>query len=378
MDDVPRRPGLDPVLHLATADLTATPLRRRHLVTPEQRDAAYHSGYDRTTLWYDAFWRDGAVTIIAPPLMNLKRPVFGAAITLDGRPARLRRVARFQRYEILRIAAPRPPEEIVLRGRDWALKSGVAHAETERLAGKNVILTISRDNELDWIRDFALFHKKTQGAEAVLFIDNGSGEYAPEAVAELLRSCGLQPLVVTAPLPYGPVLEGARHKHAAKFFRTAMLNVARLRFLPAARAVLNVDIDELVWSEGKSVFDMAAESMIGFAPFAGRWRNPGPDAGQPPSHADHLWRRNILKDCPAKYAVAPGRLAGRLSWDVHRLERLPFKDRFLRKDAGYWHCSGISTGWKYVQRLTRRGGDGIDEHMARRLEDALGPIGRGP
>jgi len=375
MDESDIRHVSAPVVALATADLGGTPHRRRELVPPDERDAAYEAGYDRTTLWYDAFWEAGRITCVAPPLMNLKATVFGAALTLDGRPARLRRVARHQRYEVLQIAAPSLPREIALAGADWSLAAGVARADRQTFADKNVILTISRDNELEWIRDFALYHRRMQGADAVLFIDNGSTAYPPEAVAETLREAGLEALIVTAPLPYGPVLQGARNKHVAKFFRTAMLNVARLRFLSTARAVLNVDIDELVWSEGKSVFDMAAESTIGFAPFAGRWRNPGPDAGQPPRHADHVWRRDVQKDCPAKYAVAPQKLAGRLSWDVHRLERLPLKDLFLRRDAGYWHCSGISTGWKYGQRLRRQGGDGIDERMMTMLARALAPEG---
>lgn len=359
-----------PIVGLSSADLSGTALRRDHMAPPEARDATYLENYDRTTLWYDAFWRDGEVIVIAPLMKNLAAPVKAAGFQLDGRKVPWRR-RRFQRHEVWRMPSPEPPGELRVAGPDWSVASPVSQTAADLFAGRNVILTISKDNELAWIRDFARFYRETQGTEAILFIDNGSQSYGPEDVAATLSESGLQAMVVSAPLPYGAKVTGARNTHRAKFFRPAMLNLARLRFLYRARAVLNIDIDELVWSEGASVFDLAAAHPIGFAPFRGRWRAPGPDAGSPPLHRDHVWISDDQRVCPIKYAVAPNRLAGRISWDVHRLERLPFKNRLVRKDAGYWHCSGVSTGWKQTRRLDLRGGGRIDTDMQRLLDRTL-------
>ncbi|OLS53790.1 hypothetical protein [Rhodovulum sulfidophilum] len=361
------------VTELTPADLSETPLLRDHMAPPEARDARYEANYDRTTLWYDAFWREdrGEVMVIAPLLLNLARPLSQARILLDGRPVRLRR-RRFQRHEIWRLPAPARPERLRVEGQGWAVEAAVGRARPERFAGRNVLLTISRNNDLQWVRDYALFHRKTQGAEAILFIDNGSDAYAPDDIARVIGETGLAAHVISAPVPYGPVIRGISNPHRGKFFRSAMMNLARLRYLYGARAVLNSDIDELIWSEGRSVFDMAAAHPIGFAPFRGRWRVPGPDAEPPLRHADHfvLPEQNVA--CPIKYAVAPGRLAGRFNWDVHRLERLPFKHRFLRQDAGYWHCAAVSTGWKSGVRLTMPGSDDIDAPLKALLKDVLG------
>ncbi|WP_414897100.1 hypothetical protein [Rhodovulum sp. YEN HP10] len=362
-----------PVTELNPAGLSATPLRRDDMAPPEARDARYEANYDRTTLWYDAFWREdrGEVTVIAPLLLNLARPLSQARVLLDGRPARLRR-RRFQRHEIWRLPAPARPERLRVEGEGWVVEAAVGRVRPEPFAGRNVLLTISRNNDLQWVRDHALFHRKTQGAEAFLFIDNGSDAYAPGDIARVIEETGLAAHVVSAPVPYGPVIRGVSNPHRAKFFRPAMMNLARLRYLYGARAVLNSDIDELVWSEGRSVFDMAVAHPIGFAPFRGRWRVPAPEAQPPLRHVDHFVLPEEEHACPIKYAVAPGRLAGRFNWDVHRLERLPFKHRFVRQEAGYWHCAAVSTGWKSSGRLTMPGSGRVDEALRALLRRVLG------
>jgi len=356
---------------LSTADLSATPLRRMHLVPEAARDAAYMAAYDCTTLWYDAFWREGHVILVAPLLLNLWPALKRAEWHLDGVPANGLRRSRFYRHEVLRIPAATPPRRISVTGADWSVETALSPTALDRFQGRNAIVTISKDNDLDWIRDFAQFHRRTQGAEAILFIDNGSTRYAAEEIDDTLADTGVDAMVVSAPRPYGPVVKLARSRHRVKFFRTAMLNLARLRFLSTARAVLNVDIDELVWSEGGSVFDMAARNWFGLATFTGVWRDPAPDLNRRPRHADHVWERDSANPSPVKYAIAPGKLAGRFSWDVHRLEGWPLRSPFLRQDAGYWHCSAISTGWKYKSRLDREGGDRIDGHFAQVLRGAL-------
>lgn len=361
------RPGIGT---LATADLGDTPLRRADIVPPDAGQTAPDPRYDRTTLWYDAFWDAGRITMVAPPLLNLRQALKDAEIRVDGTPVRPRYRNHRARYEVLDLPAPRPATRIEIAGPDWRIETGVSHVDREVFARRNVIVTISRDNDLDWIGDFARYHRKTQGAEAILFIDNGSTRYGPEEIVDVLGAAGLGGLVLPAPLPYGPMLKRGAHRHAAKFLRTAMLNLARLRFLATARAVLNIDIDELVWSEGQSVFDMAVRNPLGIAIFNGRWRLPGPSAKPPFRHRDHVWRSVEDHPCPTKYAVAPGRLAGRMNWDVHRIGPVALRRFWQCNDAGYWHCSAINTGWKYTARLARVGemrDERVTVHMAAAL-----------
>ncbi|NDW60189.1 hypothetical protein G0P98_27455, partial [Yangia sp. PrR004] len=55
---------------------------------------------------------------------------------------------------------------------------------------------MSKDNDLRWIEDFARFHARTQGAESILFIDNGSTTYAMSEIQGVLERAGLDALVL--------------------------------------------------------------------------------------------------------------------------------------------------------------------------------------
>ena len=133
-----------------------------------------------------------------------------------------------------------------------------------------------------------------------------------------------------------------------------MINVARLRFLSHARAVLNADIDELVWTQGLTVFDKVVKGYLGFAAFPGEWRYPGQGLEPPAAHTDHDHICDGTRPCPPKYCIVPRGPLGWLSWDVHGLSRLPFKRRFLRSDVGFLHCARTTTDWKSAR--ARRAG----------------------
>jgi len=210
------------------------------------------------------------------------------------------------------------------------------------------------------------------GLQAMLLMDNGSDAYPPEAILDALADTGLhRAVVLKVPQPYGPPRTKTR-SGAGKFLQPAMLNLARLRFLHRARAVLNVDIDELVWTRDGSVFDAAAGSMLGIVAFGGSWRYPALGSPPPHRHADHLYPRPDARPCPTKYCLRPGSLIGRGSWDVHRLE-LPLPMGLVRRqDLGYWHCRSITTNWKSYDRMLPNVLDPADAETAAAFARSLG------
>ena len=363
---------------LASADLGITPLRRDCVIPPEFCDDSVYEKYDNTTLWYDAFWDTGKVTIIAPPLMNLGEHLKRAKVFADDVLVKIQNKFRFKYYEVFEIKVPFEPNRLRVEMAGGTIVSAVNRVDHETFKGKNTILVKSKDNDLVWIRDFALFHKKIQNAESILLIDNGSTRYQTHDISSAIESAGLQSVVIEAPLKFGPDIKeaGSRYRCRGQFFQHAVLNIARLRFLSCARAVLSIDIDELVWSEKSNVFDKATINPFGYVSFRGYWRNPSTAQAGPFRHADNLWGNaqskptGKLKPGITKYVVAPARLAGRLTWSVHRVGRLPLEHVFERRDCGFWHCSGVSTGWRNADRLRQRGGAFFDTQMERLIEEA--------
>ncbi|PRY23222.1 hypothetical protein CLV78_105278 [Aliiruegeria haliotis] len=358
------------VQEMCSLSVEGSGLRRSAIIPPDAQGEGFDAAYDWTTLWYDAVQRDQEVLLVCPKLLNFKAMIADGALRLDGAPARVRRVEAWRRHDIVHLRGAAGRTVATSAGR-WSGESGVSPDQSGIFAGLNASLHISRNNRLEWIADWARFHIGEHGLEAMLVMDNGSDDYAPEAVLDALAQTGLKRAVVLkVPHPYGPV-RAKKGGGGAKFLQPAMLNLARLRFLYRARAVLNADLDELVWSGAGSVFDATVSSRFGFLAFDGKWRMPPLGLEPPHVHADHIHERVGDKPCPSKYCIVPGGWRRGIGWDVHRPEtKLPVK--WLR-DArfGYWHCRGITTNWKSYNRLGFTEVGPADPFTASKLLDRL-------
>lgn len=333
-----------------------TEIRRDFTAAPEHRDAAYLAHFDASTLLYDAVWSDATreVVLTAPLFLNLWAP-FRAGLKVDGRPVgRLRRLTgRGSEQVVIRVppATPRPGVvSVAIGGADYALaiRDGLAPG----FRGRNTLLAMNRDNRLDWIRDWVRFHIDRHGAEAVVIADNASRTYAAADLAGCLAAIpGLKAAaVIEAPFEYGLSRRvQSRRERSAKFLQRAMLNLARMDACRQARAVLSVDIDELVTGpEGASVFDAAVSHGLGMVTVKGRWAWPDRDEPLPAPQSAHRFRRADGKDkCNRKWCVAPGGLIGRhFLWDVHRVGQA-LQNLFTEANPfELVHCWGCTTGWK--------------------------------
>ena len=352
------------VVPLNSAILPETGPRRDHIVDEQYRPDGYDAGYDFRTLWYDAIWDGRFVVLTCPRLLNLAKLFKNGTLLLDALPAPAPQISRHRRHDIVRIKAPLQPAHISLEIDGITLTSAVARSEGDRFKHKNVHVTINRDNDLIWLKDFARYHIAEHALQAMIVIDNGSTAYSPQEAAEALLSTGLDDvLVLPAPFPYGPF--GLKpFSRRAKFLQTAMLNAVRMRYLSRARAVLNCDIDELVWCKSGSVFDLARKSPLGAISFPGIWRFPVEGHDGVARHRDHLGIIEEVGICPPKSCIVPSGPLGQMQWDVHGFEH-PLLTKLARtKRAGYWHFRTISTNWKQFDRLSRRASEADPETVA--------------
>lgn len=312
----------------------------------------YRDTYDFDTLVYDVFFDSDAMRLIllCPKLFNLIEVFQHAVVFLDGVLVKFKLIAN-SRYDILTCDVPFVPSELSIDYKGARHTCVVGLVEDRFVKGCNVLVTLSKNNALQWIYDWANHHATFQGADAVLFIDNGSTEYRIDEVASLLSSVpGIRRVgTVSAPFRFGPAgrLAG-RGSARARFLQPAMLNLARLRFSRLARAVLVVDVDELVYSRsGRSIFDVTAASACKYVPFRGRWVDaPSEIAPHVVRHSDHSIYRSDLPRCPSKYCVVPASFLGRRSWSVHMLEGDIFKSFFASFDFFYLHMMRVTDGWK--------------------------------
>lgn len=337
---------------LASSSLTELGLRREMKPGHTGPDYTEHV-YDYDTFWYDAFWDKGRLTIICPKLFGLYDVIREGRFLLDGKKVRKVRLKPHEFYDALIISEPQKPKTLAFEWGGSRVESLVnsARRDSAPFTGKNVAVTLSRDNNLIWIEDFARYHCQEHGLEQMLFFDNASSQYGLDDIREALRRGGISnPIVLSAPFRYGVVSQDRKGKTRfnTMFLQTSLLNIARLRFLSGARAVLQCDIDELVWCNNGRIFDLAQKRPTGFVRLGVEWRYP--DAGRTESfrHSDHI--RKLPGDglCRAKYCIAPSGPLWFTSWHVHTIGLLRSRGSLITpKDSGIWHCKAItSSAWR--------------------------------
>jgi hypothetical protein len=344
-------------------------LRRRPKLPGRNRPAVFHEAFEDRVLFYDAFRHaDGErALLVGPPPLNLVGAL--EAARFEALPSRKRLSPR--RHESLSVAiwemkVPGGTNALRLElggeVHDIALRDNLA----EKFAGRRILTNLNRDNELEWIEEWARFHARHHGADAVVMFDNGSRRYAPEDIAECLAGVpGMKDIAINSwPQKYGPVDPAVRiNPYWPRFLQIASLSVALRRFAPAAAGLMNCDIDELLAPGQGPVFEQLSSSRFGLIRFKGRWVPPVAESGAPakPTHRHYPFadpRRGRVS--PGKWCLDPKRdwIANDLGVHpyMHWIEGRPFAARFYDRRRFFWHFEGLNTGWKDA----RAKGEGLD------------------
>jgi tetratricopeptide (TPR) repeat protein len=241
--------------------------------------------------------------------------------------------------------------------------------------GRRVLFTMSKNNELVWIKDWVQFHVTHHGCDGVLLYDNGSDRYSlSELSSELSDSFPqLASLVIGWPFPYG-VFDGRSFPGYrlwdSNYCQLIMLEHARQRVLCSANSVLNLDVDELVLtSSGRSIFEIAEASLTGQVVFHGMWvenrRKIGDRSrGSVPRHMDFYFISAAEgENTESKWAAVPARCPPDAQWYVHSIAGMAASPDL--GEASLRHFKGINTNWTL---------DGVSAETARTdLVPAHGP-----
>lgn len=337
-----------PVARLAGLVLPEdSPVLREHVLPEPNRSADYLARYDRRTLAYDCL-HDGTdrLLIVAPRLLNLW-PRLRDRLRVGERAAAGLRRRVLPKCELIVLRAPLAPVSVTFG--DVRVETMPRPSEAARFAGLRAVMTLSKNNDLDWIADWLRFHVRNHGLDAALFIDNGSDAYGTDALAATIGAVeGLkQAAILCAPYPYGPMLTGRAARVKPNFLQPAMLNLARLGPLSRAAGVLNLDVDELVQGpRGKSVFDALDAAWHGAVNIGGEFLFPDPHrAGAAPQRA-HVFRAVPPRVSNRKWAARPKGPLSRMGWFVHQVGGEPFKLVPESREFRLLHCSATSLKWR--------------------------------
>lgn len=339
-----------------------TRLRRRPRLALLPRPLAFRRQFESRAIFYDCFWHaDGErVLLVGPPPGSLA--IHYTQARYFAQPLDYWLAAHYHTSLSVTVTelrdVPRGTKDIHATICGEAGRLPIGENLSERFAGRRLLFSMNRDNELSWIREWAHWHAHHHGADAVVLFDNGSTKYTPAEIAAVLAEV---PGIAVVAVPSWPFRFGPRdpsvllNPYWARFLQISSMSVALRRFGAHAHSLLDCDIDELaVTTTGTSIFDLAKRSDQGLVAFRGTWVEAVAEPGSQPAPPHSAYRQVLEKPSAAssrqrKWALDPSRdwveqLNVHPYW--HWIEGRPFGARTMPSQASYRHFRGISTGWK--------------------------------
>jgi len=321
----------------------------------EFRQPGFDQLFDSKTLVYDAVLvpEDQTVVLTCPPALNLQAQ-WQAAEFFDAASGQRLTFELIELDRVLRVVVQGTSKnttsiKIAFDGRNYQLD--VRDRDTSAFHDKKVLMTVSKDNDISWIVDWAEYYSRVHAIDSVLLLDNNSQRYSRDALLERLVAVpGISLVhVVDWPFPWGPTA-GPNSVWDSNFGQHGAFEVCRWRFLRDAALVVNADVDELVIPRaGTNLFEFCSKSSLGAACYGGRWVINA-EGLTPEGHERR--HRNYFHVMPrqsplsmAKWAVQPKRTKRVKQWLTHRLQGLGTEP--YTEDFELGHYREISTNWKW-------------------------------
>ena len=332
--------------------MTHPSLMRDRLGAFDQRSPGYDDRYDFSTLFYDCYLDEarGEIVLICPTLLNFTLLIQDTHFSTAAGPAAPVSIRPLFRGSEVRLRpVDSAPDSLFFRHPFFQGEVTIARPDFDRFRGLNAIFAISKNNRLAWIADWLRYYVTEHAAEALVLYDNASTDYEIADLQSTIAAVnGLKAAaIVRADFPFGPGGTG-KINFDSKFLHMTMVELGRRRFLRHARAVLNVDIDELVYSSiGESVFDATRAAENGYLRMGGNWAFALPTEGGEIRHKHHAFRqRGRDRGVNCKWCVVPDGALANHTWRTHRIiSRTDPVSQIFR----FWHFRQISTGWDYAR-----------------------------
>jgi hypothetical protein len=223
-------------------------------------------------------------------------------------------------------------------------------------AGRRVLTNRARNDPIAWITDWAWYHVREFGFDAILHYDNGSTDYRPEDVAHALGQVPGLEVVLVLPWPYlmEPPLAVVPatgqlfwHQLKDRWAESARLEHQRRRFLMQAELALVADTDELLLQRNPhlSVDELFPTPDTAWVRFMSELIV---NTSNPPErlmrHRDLYWVRRETSFKTPKYLVKPNCCPDEARWWLHDIAWAPGVD-VAEDEFVVAHFIALTTGW---------------------------------
>lgn len=316
----------------------------------------FDDNFDWHNIWYDCIQLNETQTIlIGPPLYDAKDWFIKNAGFAD----RDGNFLSYQFYDLDRVSytlvmTNKIDTDIVLLSKDTAPVPIEVHHNDGYFNGHKVMVTLQRDNPIEWIEQWMEYHYRVHGIDAFLIYDNSSKTYTPGELDHRLSRPYLKLKVVPWPYPYGP--QGSDYAPwDSDYGQYCMLEHAKYRYLSNAALVLNNDIDELIVTQGPTLDQIQQQLETGphhCLYYLGKWIEPYDIPNRTSAHLIDMHKRKFKDYCCTdsnnttgignKWMLVPKQNM-QYQWRVHHIAGPAGQST----DLYYGHYLAMNTNWSW-------------------------------
>lgn len=325
----------------------------------------FEQNYDYDTLWNDAVQiNDNTILLIGPPLYDGGRTVVKDLHFSDGVVNSETSIQEMDRACVTTLRTTGRLDE--LRFSRMFGKSGVIEVNQPNMdfAGKKVIVTISRDHPISWLKQWIDYHKVVHDLDGLLLYNNRSKIYTSRELEMAISRPDMMIKVVDYDVPFGCMgggdweWNGRSGNHLpwdSDFSQYVMLEHAKWRYLHCADLAINADTDELLYIKHNTLDGMAdycKTSSNSVWLYKGTWIEPvdsltGTIASEVSFDArrfDHYWQTNNSnqRGIGIKWMLNPQRNM-QYQWHLHKT----FGPHMMTNEIGFGHYLAMNTSWSW-------------------------------
>jgi hypothetical protein len=336
---------------------------RTPLLPAVARGRDFERRFDHLTLFNDVFWDAGgeAVLAIGPHVPAHLDPETGIRFfdVGSGQPLSAEFLSsRLQIHgDMYRIAAGQETSalrvEFGVQQVIVAIQPNLSHL----LAGRRVLTNRCQNDPIEWLVDWAYYHAREFGFDAIVHYDNQSTAYTVEDVSQALSQVPGIEIVIVLPWPFPLEPPHALVPATGRIFwhrqmkdrwaESCRLEHQRRRFLEQAELVLVADVDELLIRRNAEldIGELFAEPAVAWARFDSELVVNTEDLPERlVRHRDFHWIWNHLGFKTPKYLVKPDRCPDAARWWLHDITGAPRLD-VSPQDYTVAHFFALTTGW---------------------------------
>ena len=220
---------------------------RRILPKTSELNEAQQEKLDVRTIFYDVFLDRNTKELraLGPRLYNLRHEVFPLTILVNGEKVKFRlyHVDRLVFLESEKLLNSIPSSVVVtfqFNTFEKTIEIDWLRDERQLEQYDNISLTIStlqKNNYVEWISDWILWHSRLYDVKRIVLYDNGSSNQKQLMKCLKTLEPEVQIVFVCWPFPYGS-------KASYQFCQHGTLNHCRLKFPISSSYCINLDIDE--------------------------------------------------------------------------------------------------------------------------------------